>query len=150
MDYSFLERLIGGKRIAMGEMTPRCDICKARTQKRGTAKLFLLPIYQDKDYTPSAEYYSKACRPITQVREIPVGQRACRMWTLVCPKCEARAVLVVDFLMVRGQEVTEKLVVCDYAPLAGLLNGTNTGISQTASTVTAFEHSEIIGNKRNL
>lgn len=44
------------------------------------------------------------------------------MWPLMCPKCEARAVLVVDFLTVRGQEVTEKLEVCDYAPLANLLN----------------------------
>ena len=92
--------------------------------KRGASRLFLLPLYQDKEYTPSAEYYGKACWPIFQVRDIPVGQRACRMWSLVCPECGARAVLVIDFLRVREQEVPEEMVVCDYAPLAGLLNDT--------------------------
>ena len=128
MDYSFFERFISSKYIARGELTPRCDICRTRTQKRGVSYLFLLPVYQDKDYTPSADYYRKVCRPILQVRDIPVGQRACRMWPLVCPKCGEQAVLVVDFLMVRGQEVPEKIVVCDYTPLAGLLNGAHTEV----------------------
>ena len=124
MDYSFWERLTGSKLIARGELTPRCDMCRTRMKKRGASRLFLLPVYQDKEYTPSAEYYDKACWPISQVKDIPVGQRACRMWSLVCPECGAQAVLVVDFLLVRGQEVPEEMVVCDYAPLAGLLNGT--------------------------
>ena len=124
MDYSFWDRLTGGKFIARGELTPRCDMCRTRMKKRGASRLFLLPAYQDKEYTPSAEYYGKACWPISQVKDIPVGQRACRMWSLVCPECGARAVLVVDFLLVREQEVPEEMVVCDYAPLAGLLNGT--------------------------
>ena len=138
MDYSFWERLTGSKLIARGELTPRCDMCKSRTQKRGKSQLFLLPIHQDKDYTPSADYYSMACWPITKVEDIPVGQRACRMWPLVCPKCETRAVLVVDFLLVRGQEVPEKMVVCDYAPLACLLNSTSTEPSHTDSAVHSF------------
>lgn len=123
MDYSFWERLIDLGRIARGALTPRCDICRTRTQKQGEPQLFLLPVYQDKDYTPSADYYARVCRPISQVNDIPVGQRACRMWSLMCHECGARAVLVVDFLLVRGQEVTEKIEVCDYAPLSGLLNG---------------------------
>ena len=123
MDYSFWERLTGGRRIVRGELTPRCDLCGTRTKIRGSSRLFLLPVYQDKDYEPSAEYYGKVCWPISRMKDIPVGQRACRMWPLICPECEARAVLVVDFLLVRGQSVPEKTVVCDYAPLAGLLNG---------------------------
>ena len=123
MGYSFWERLTGSRLIARGELTPRCDMCRTRMKKRGASRLFLLPVYQDKEYTPSAEYYGKACWPISQMTDIPVGQRACRMWPLMCPECEARAVLVVDFLLVRGQEVPEKTTVCDYAPLAGLLNG---------------------------
>ncbi len=123
MGYSFLDRLTGAKLIARGTLTPRCDQCRARMQHRGAPRLYLLPLYQDKTYTPSAEYYRKVCRPIAQVSDIPIGRRACRMWPLVCPQCEARAVLVVDFLTVRGQEVPEETVVCDYAPLAELLNG---------------------------
>ena len=148
MDYSFWERLTGSKRIARGELTPRCDICRTRTLRRGAPQLFLLPIYQDKDDTPSANYYSKTCRPILQVREIPVGQRACRMWPLICPECGARAVLVVDFLLVRGQEVPEKTVVCDYAPLAGLLNGTHPEKAHTASAAQSFGYEESIGSGR--
>ncbi len=122
MDYSFWERLTGAKLIARGELTPRCDLCGARTRIRGGPRLYLLPVYQDKVYTPSAEYYSKVCQPIARIEDIPVGRRACRMWPLVCPECEARAVLVVDFLLVRGQEVPEETVVCDRAPLASLLD----------------------------
>ncbi len=122
MGYSFLDRLTGAKLIARGLLTPRCDLCRARMQRRGAPRLFLLPLYQDKVYTPSAEYYAKVCRPIAQVSDIPTGRRACRMWPLSCPECEARAVLVVDFLLVRGQEVPEETVVCDYAALASLLN----------------------------
>ena len=120
MDYSFWERLTYSKCIARGNLTPRCDKCRTRTQKEGAPALFLIPLYNDKEYTPSADYYSRVCRPILQVCDIPIGQRACRMWPLVCPECLTRAVLVVDFLMVRGQEVTENIVVCDHASLAGL------------------------------
>lgn len=148
MDYSFWERLTGGKQIAQGVLTPRCDVCRTRTQTSGSAQLFLLPVYQDKDYTASAEYYSKNCRPISQMQDIPVGQRACRMWPLSCPGCGARAVLVVDFLMVRGQEVPEKLEVCDHAPLSGLLYGTSPAPAQTASGIQSFEHTESIGPGR--
>ena len=148
MDYSFWERLTGSGRIVRGELTPRCDMCRARMEKRGASQLFLLPVYQDKEYEPSAEYYGKACWPIAQLKDIPVGQRACRMWPLICPQCGARAVLVVDFLLVRGQEVPEKIVVCDYAPVAGLFSGAPPGASHTASTVQSFEHGEIIGSGR--
>ena len=123
MDYSFWERLTESKRIAQGFLTPRCDKCRTRTQKEGEPALFLIPVYNDKEYTPSADYYARVCRPIPQTNYIPVGQRACRMWPLVCPDCLARAVLVVDFLLVRGQEITEKIEVCDHAPLSGLLEG---------------------------
>lgn len=122
MDYTFWERLLWSKPIARGERTPRCDMCKARTQRKGAPRLFLIPVFNDKNYDLSAEYYAKSCRPLSRVEDIPVGQRACRMWPLVCPECGARAVLVVDFLRVRGQEVPEAAVVCDYAPLAALLN----------------------------
>ena len=149
MDYSFLERLTGSKRIASGELTPRCDICRTRTQNQGSPRLFLLPVYQDKDYTPSANYYSRNCWPISQVMDIPVGQRACRMWQLKCPKCGKRAVLVVDFLLVRGQEVPEKLEVCDYAPLGGLLDGTDVETSHTAPAAQSFEYDDIIGPGRH-
>ena len=149
MDYSFWDRLTGSKQIAHGNLTPRCDMCKTRTQMRGAPRLFLLPVYQDNDYTPSADYYGKNCRPILHVRDIPVGQRACRMWQLVCPQCGAQAVLVVDFLMVRGQELTEKLEVCDYyAPLTNLLNGSNTEITHTASSVQTFGYTETAGTGR--
>ena len=133
MDYSFWERLTNSKRIARGTLTPRCDSCRTRTQKQGASRLFLLPVYQDKDYTPSADYYSRSCWPVLQVSDIPIGQRACRMWPLMCPECGTRAVLVVDFLRVRGQEVTEKLVVCDYAPLASLLMSSPAESTHTAS-----------------
>lgn len=144
MDYSFFERLFNSKSIAHGNLTPRCDTCKTRTQKRGLPQLFLLPVYQDKEYTPSADYYAKVCQPIVQYRDIPVGQRACRMWPLECPECGARAVLVVDFLLVRGQEVPEKMTVCDYAPLAGLLNGTRAETAHTASAAQSFGYDEVI------
>lgn len=148
MDYSFWERLTGSKLIARGELTPRCDMCGSRTKKRGEPRLFLLPIHQDKEYTPSAEYYAMACWPISQVGDIPVGRRACRMWRLECPKCEARAVLVVDFLLVRGQEVPEKLEVCGYAPLTGLLNGAHAETGCAVSTAQVFGHVDSIGSGR--
>ena len=140
--YKFWESL-DMKRIARGDLTPRCDRCRKRTEKRGEPRLFLLPVFQDKDYTASAEYYSKVCYPISHVNDIPVGRRACRMWPLECPECGARAVLVVDFLLVRGQEVTEKLEVCDYAPLADLLNGTNVDTASTASPAQTFGYDEV-------
>ena len=149
MKYSFLELLTGSKSIARGELTPRCDICRTRTQIQGAPQLFLLPIYQDKDYTPSAEYYSRNCLHISQVRDIPVGQRACRMWQLECPKCRRQAVLVVDFLLVRGQEVPEKLEVCDHRPLDSLLNGTNAETAHKATTAQSFEYDDIIGPGRH-
>lgn len=144
MDYSFWERLTDTKRIARGGLAPRCD-CRTRTQSCGSPQLFLLPVYQDHDYTPSAEYYRKSCRPITQVNEIPIGQRACRMWQFVCPECGARAASVVDFLMVRGQEITEKIVVCDYAPLADLLNNPRTDTSAMGSAARSFGYKESTG-----
>ena len=61
MDYSFWERLIYSDLIARGDLMPRCDMCRTRMKKRGAYRLFLLPVYQDKEYTPSAEYYGKAC-----------------------------------------------------------------------------------------
>lgn len=140
MDYSFWERFTGSKFIARGELTPRCGVCKTRVQKQGAPRLFLLPIHQDKDYTPSADYYGMACWPITQTERIPVGRRACRMWPLVCPECGARAVLVVDFLLVRGQEIPEKMVVCEYAPLASLLNNASVETVSTASKAQAFRY----------
>ena len=143
MDYSFWERLTSAKHIARGDLTPRCDICRTRTQKQASSRLFLLPVYNDKDYTPSAEYYSRVCRPISQVKDIPVGQRACRMWPLICPSCGARAVLVVDFLTVRGQEVTEKLEVCEYAPLVGLLNAFTPQAPTSSGTAQSFGYEEI-------
>lgn len=149
MDYTFWERLTGSKMIARGELTPRCDLCKARTQKRGAPKLFLMPIHQDKVYTPSAEYYSMACWPIKREEDIPVGQRACRMWPLICPRCETRAVLVVDFLRVRGQEVPEETVVCDYAPLASLLNGARDEIDSAMPGVQTFGYEEAVGPGRS-
>ena len=148
MDYSFWERLTSSKAIARGALTPRCDMCRTRTQKMGGSHLFLLPVYQDKDYTASADYYSKACRPILQVSDIPVGQRACRMWPLECPQCGVRAVLVVDFLLVRGQEVPEKTVVCDYAPLAALLTDTYVETDDTALGVQSFGYKESTGTGR--
>lgn len=148
MDYSFWERLTRSRRIVRGELTPRCDRCRTRMGQKGASRLFLLPVYQDKEYEPSAEYYGKVCWPISQMKDIPVGQRACRMWPLACPECGARAVLVVDFLLVRGQGVPEKIVVCDYAPLAGLLNGTSPETVHTASAVQAFQYGESIGTGR--
>ena len=117
-------------------------------EKRGASQLFLLPVYQDKEYEPSAEYYGKVCWPISQMTDIPVGQRACRMRPLMCPECEARAVLVVDFLFVRGQGVPEKIVVCDYAPMAGLFSGAHPRASHMASAAQSFEHEESIGSGR--
>ena len=143
MDYSFFERLFNAKSIARGGFTPKCDVCKARTQIQGMPQIFLLPVYQDKEYNASAEYYAKSCQPLLQGNYIPVGQRACRMWPLVCPKCGKRAVLVVDFLLVRGQEVTEKIEVCDYAPLAGLLSGMNTGNTQNSSSAQSFGYEQV-------
>lgn len=142
MDYSFWERLTGSKFIARGELTPRCDRCRTRIKKRGAPRLFLLPIIQDKDYTPSAEYYSMACWPIPGVESIPVGRRACRMWPLACPECGTRAVLVVDFLLVRGQEVPEKTVVCEYAPLAGLLDDAPAEAACADSEKQAFRYEQ--------
>lgn len=144
MDYSFFERLFNGTSISRGGFTPKCDVCRTRTQIQGMPQTFLLPVYQDKEYTASAEYYAKVCQPLLQGGYISVGQRACRMWPLVCPKCGARAVLVVDFLLVRGQEVTEKIEVCDYAPLAYLLSGFNTGTSQNSSSVQSFGYEQVI------
>ena len=145
MDYSFFERLTDSKRIARGNLTPRCDVCRTRTQTQGTPHLFLLPVYQDKDYTPSADYYRRNCWPISQVRDIPIGQRACRMWQLECPKCGKRAVLVVDFLLVRGQEVTEKLEVCDYAPMGGLFDSPHTETAHKTPAAQSIEYDDIIG-----
>ena len=144
MDYNFWERLADSKRIARGLLAPKCD-CRTRTQKWGEPQLFLLPVYQDHDYTPSAEYYSKNCRPITRISDIPIGQRACRMWQFVCPECGARAVSVVDFLLVRGQEITEKMVVCDYTPLAGLLSAPRTGSAPANSGVCSFGYKDTTG-----
>lgn len=146
MDYTLWERVTAGKRIAQCELTPRCDLCKARTHILSAPQLFLLPVHNDKRYTPSAEYYSRACRPLARVEDIPIGQRACRMWPLVCPKCEARAVLVVDFLRVRGEEVPEETVVCDYAPLAAVLNGAGPAGGAAAPGVQSFGHRESVGN----
>lgn len=123
MDYTFWERLTGSKLIARGELTPRCGECRSRMRLHSAPRLFLLPVHQDKGYEPSAEYYAGACRPLDRVEDIPVGWRACRMRPLACPQCGARAVLVVDFLRVRGQEVTEEIAVCEYRPLSGLLRG---------------------------
>lgn len=149
MDYNFWERLTGAKRIAQGLLAPRCD-CRVRTQSYGAPQLFLLPVYQDHDYTPSADYYSRNCRPISQVREIPIGQRACRMRQFVCPECGTRVVSVVDFLLVRGQEITEKITVCEYAPLAGLLNAPRTEFAPADSGVCSFGYKDTTGNGRKL
>ena len=108
----------------------------------------MLPIHQDNHYEASAEYYRKACYPIGRVEEIPVGQRACRMWPLVCPECGARMVLVVDFLRVRGQEVPEETVVCAYTPLAALLNGGRPENGPSAPVVQSFGYEESFGNGR--
>lgn len=148
MGYSFWDRLTMGKDIACGGWMPRCEVCRARMRKRGMPRLFLLPVHQNKSYEASATYYSKVCRPLAKVEDIPVGQRACRMWPLVCPECEARAVLVVDFLRVRGQEVPEETVVCDYAPLAALLNGTGLEKGPVASEIQSFGYEEVMGNGR--
>ena len=150
MDYSFFERLTGSKSIAGGLLAPKCDMCRTRTQKWGAPQLFLLPVYQDHDYTPSADYYSRNCRPISKATDIPIGQRACRMWQFVCPECGARAVSIVDFLLVRGQEITEKLVVCDYAPLAGLLNDFSAESAPVTSGVRSFGYKDTTGNGRKL
>lgn len=144
MNYTLWERLTGGALIPRGELTPRCDVCRARTRKRGEPRLFLLPIHQDKDYTPSAEYYASACRPLERVEDIPVGQRACRMWALECPQCGEQAVLVADFLRVRGQEVPEQTAVCDYAPLAGLLRGTRLKHGPPSPGIQSFEYQESV------
>lgn len=140
MDYTFWERLLWNKPIARGERMPRCDTCRTRMQRKGAPRLFLLPVYNDKSYEFSAGYYAKSCRPLSRAEDIPVGQRACRMWPLACPACGARAVLVVDFLRVRGQEVPEAAVVCEYAPLAGLLHGTPTEAGCDAQKGQAFRY----------
>lgn len=141
MFYSFWDKLTGAKLIARGKKAPRCRECRATAEIRHGPWLYLLPVLHDKSYTPSGDYYCRMCRPLDRVEDIPTGQRACRMWTLVCPVCGKRSVLVVDFLRVRGEEVTEEYGVYDARELAPLLMDTRPE-SGPAPGVQSFQHRE--------
>lgn len=109
--------------LRLGKKAPKCKSCRKRMEKQERPLLFLLPLYHDDAYTPSASYYSKYCRMIDDMTQIPAGQRACRMWTCVCQQCGQKKVLVEDFLQVHGEEVPEKYVIYDMAELSSLFYG---------------------------
>lgn len=103
----------------------KCEICRAVMLRKTSPRLFLLPIFHDNTYTPSEAYYLNHCQPITDTGAIPTGQRACRIWTLTCPGCGKKCVLVEDFLRVRDTEVTEERNVYEYGAFASLLYDTD-------------------------
>lgn len=116
----FLGFVIGPLLLRWGGKAPKCKDCRKRMEKLDRPSLFLLPLYHDQDYTPSAGYYTKYCKTIDSESQIPAGQRACRMWMCVCHQCGQRKVLVEDFLQVHGEEVLEKYVTYDMAELSSL------------------------------
>ncbi len=100
---------------------PKCALCRSRMEKQDRPLLFLLPLYHDDEYIPSAAYYNRHCTPIEDVSQIPTGRRACRLWVCVCPSCGRRKIAVEDFLRVRDVELSEKYTIYEEAELSSLL-----------------------------
>lgn len=107
MIYRILDNLIGNFLIDSAKKPPKCKGCRSRMVKTGAPSLFLLPVYNDNNYNASADYYRNNCVLISDINEIPTGQRACWLWMIECPTCSQRKILVQDFLYVRGEEVIE-------------------------------------------
>lgn len=94
-----------------------CDICKG-VQDELETKLYLIPVQFDHTYERSAEYYINNATPIAGEEEIPPGNRAVRMIILMCRRCAAKEVVVVDFLKVRDSEVFKGCEVYPYERFA--------------------------------
>ncbi len=45
---------------------PKRKTCKKRLEQMGPPRLFLLPVYSDKRYSASADYFKQNCVPVQQ------------------------------------------------------------------------------------
>lgn len=118
---ALLYGLAGKVLNGMATKHPKCWKCKVSMEKGESLGLFLLPVHSDKDYEPSVSYYLKGCVPIRDESQIPTSQRACRIYPMVCPRCDRKMARVEDFLRVRDQEALEKVYDCDYEELLPLI-----------------------------
>lgn len=99
-----------------------CIKCKAVGPRAAAYPyLFLIPVVFGKTYGCAQEYLRTHMTPILSKRQIPTGQRACRVEIFECPRCGARQVEITDFLQVRGEEYAQGHYAFDYEAFAPLL-----------------------------
>lgn len=82
-----------------------CSKCKAAAPKISRYPyLFLIPVSFGDVYSDAENYLRTHMMPIMDKRQIPTGQRACKVEVFECPRCNNRQVEITDFLQVRGEE----------------------------------------------
>lgn len=107
-------------RIKRGETT--CMYCKAAASKASKhSYLFLIPIHFGDTYGDAENYLRTHMRPIMENKQIPTGQRACRIELYSCSRCNKKQVNITDFLQVRGADYTKGSYVFAYEPFRHLL-----------------------------
>lgn len=98
----------------------KCDVCKGQVMDR-EEYLFLIPSSFDAPHVKDLQYYINNGRFISDVSQIPTGNRACRMAVTQCQNCGRREVVVIDFLRVRDSEVFKGAEAYPYEQLRGFL-----------------------------
>lgn len=97
------------------EFSPKCVHCSAQTEPHeGQELLFLLPIMVNDGYNATEKFFVTQAKKIRSVEEIPAGQRACWLKCYSCPNCHERAVVINDFLHVRGEQLLKGRYVYEY------------------------------------
>ena len=82
-----------------------CMYCKAAAAVLVTPQyLFRLPVSFGARYEDPEQYLLSHMRPILSKKQIPTGQRACRVEVCRCGRCQKQQVVITDFLQVRGGE----------------------------------------------
>ncbi len=115
--FLFIREIIRGQK---GEAT--CMYCKAAAPKASNhSYLFLIPVYFGDKYGDAENYLRTHMRPIMENRQIPTGQRACRIELYRCSRCDKKQVDITDFLQVRGADYIKGIYMFAYEPFRHLL-----------------------------
>ena len=114
----------------------KCDVCKGPVMDR-EEYLFLIPSSFDAPHVKELQYYVKNGRFISDVSQIPTGNRACRMAVTQCQNCGRREVVVIDFLLVRGTEVFKGAEAYPYEQLRTFLEQFPVTMNATVGNGTA-------------
>lgn len=66
MLYDLLKLLPESLLTTQEQKMPKRKTCKKRLEQMGPPRLFLLPVYSDKRYSASADYFKQNCVPVQQ------------------------------------------------------------------------------------